>query len=252
MRTPHVEQGPGPAPPPDRRRRRPPGPPLPRLPALRREPPPQPPPLDQRLGVQGHVTPHARKLLSLAGASWSFQGAAGHLLEFCGLRVCGQTVRAVCFEEAGPLADRLQSAPEAGEGFCQAKGDAEFYTDGTMVNTWEGWREMRLGAFAKRERGNPGRFANWDGRYLPKTHARDLFGSFETAEKFGPRWRAWAGRQGICGPTDLTVLADGAEWIWRRVEVFLAGTSGVLDVYHALEHTGACANAVFGEGDEEG
>jgi hypothetical protein len=209
-------------------------------------------PLDQRLGVRGYVTPQARKLLSLAGASWSFQAAADHLLEFCGLRTCNQTVRAVCFEEAGLLADWLHQSPEVGQEFRDAAGDVEFYTDGTMVNTYEGWREMRLGIFAKRERGNPASFANWDSRRLPKPHARVLFGSIETAEEFGPRWRAWAARLGIRDPTELTVLADGAEWIWRRVEVFLPGAFGVLDIYHALEHVGTCAKAVFGEGGVEG
>jgi hypothetical protein len=209
-------------------------------------------PLDQRLGVCGYVTPQARRLLSLAGASWSFACAAEHLLEFCGLRTCDQTVRKVCFEEAGLLADWLHRDPAVGEGFRQAPGDAEFYTDGTMVNTWEGWREMRLGVFARRQRGSPASADNWDSRHLPKPHARVLFGAIEAAERFGPRFRAWAGRLGIRDPTGLTVLADGAEWIWRRVEVFLPGAFGVLDVYHALEHVGGCAKAVFGEGSAEG
>jgi hypothetical protein len=209
-------------------------------------------PLDQRLGVRGYVTARGRKLLSLAGASWSFASAAEHLLEFCGLRTCDQTIRKVCFEEAGLLADWQHRGPEVGEGFRRATGDVEFYTDGTMVNTWEGWREMRLGAFAKRRRGDPAGADDWDSRRLPKPHARVLFGSIETAERFGPRWRAWAGRLGIRDPAELTVLADGAEWIWRRAEAFLPGAAGVLDIYHALEHVGACAKAVFGEGSEEG
>jgi hypothetical protein len=92
---------------------------------------------------------------------------------------------------------------------------------------------------------------NWDSRYLPKPQARLLFGSIETAERFGPRWRAWAARLGIRDPTRLTVLAGGAEWIWRRVDLFLPGAWGVLDIYHALEHVGTCARAVFGESSEE-
>jgi hypothetical protein len=205
-------------------------------------------PLDQRLGVQGFVSPQARKLLSLAGASWSFARAAEHLAEFCGLRACGQTVRAVCFEEAGLLADWLHRDPAAGAAFAAAEGDTEFYTDGTMVNTWEGWREMRLGLFAKRRRGSPASAAEWDRRRLPRPQARVLFAAVATAEQFGPRWRAWAGRLGIRDPSAVTVLADGAEWIWRRAEVYLPGAAGVLDVFHALEHVGDTAAAVHGEG----
>src|SRR5262249_30066791 len=83
-------------------------------------------PSDDRLGLTGFVSPHARKLLSLAGASWSFAGAAGHLAEFCGLRTCDQTIRTVCFEEAGLLADWLHSDPAAGAPFAAAAGDIEF------------------------------------------------------------------------------------------------------------------------------
>src|SRR5262249_7236112 len=110
-------------------------------------------PLDGRLGLEGFVSPQARKLLTLAGASWSFAGAAGHLAEFCGLRTCDQTIRKACYEAAGLMADWLHTDKAAGAGFAAAEGDAEFQTDGTMVNTWEGWRELRLGVFAKRQRG---------------------------------------------------------------------------------------------------
>ena len=94
----------------------------------------------------------------------------------CGLRTCDQTIRAVCYEEAGLLADWLHTAKAAGASFAAAAGDIEFQTDGTMVNTWEGWREMRLGIFAKRQRGRPAPAAQWDTRRLPAPHARVLFG----------------------------------------------------------------------------
>jgi hypothetical protein len=196
------------------------------------------------------VSPHARRLLCLAGASWSFAAAAEHLAELCGLRTCDQTIRRVCHEEAGRLADWLHEGPAAGAGFAPAGGDIEFQTDGTMINTWEGWREMRLGVFAKRQRGEPAGAAAWDRRQLPAPHARVLFGGIQPAEQFGPRIRRWAGRLGIRDPTTVTVLADGAEWIWKQAAVQLPGAAGVLDVFHALEHLGACAAVLFGEGTE--
>jgi hypothetical protein len=98
-------------------------------------------PLDQRLGIRGFVSPQAQKLLCLAGASWSFDRAAQHLAEFCGLRTCDQTIRAACHQEAGHLADWLHGDPRAGAAFAAACGAVEFQTDGTMVNTTaDGWR----------------------------------------------------------------------------------------------------------------
>lgn len=46
--------------------------------------------------MHGFVSPQARKLLSLAGASWSFANAAARLAAFCGLRTGDQTMRQVC------------------------------------------------------------------------------------------------------------------------------------------------------------
>jgi hypothetical protein len=208
-------------------------------------------PLDDRLGIQGFVSPQAKKLLTLAGASWSFAGAASHLAQFCGLRTCDQTIRQVCYEEAGLMADWLHSDPAAGAAFAAASGDIEFQTDGTMVNTWEGWREMRLGIFAKRQRGQPATPAQWDARRLPTPHARVLFGGIQTAEQLGPRIRRWASRLGIRDVSAVTVLADGAEWIWNQVRVQLPGAAGLLDIYHAGEHLASCGRALYGEGTAE-
>lgn len=203
------------------------------------------------MGLEGFVSPHAKKLLTLAGASWSFAGAASHLAEFCGLRTCDQTIRTVCYKEAGLLAAWLHTDAAAGAGFAAAAGDSEFQTDGTMVNTWEGWREMRLGVFAKRPRGRPAVPAEWDQRPLPGPCVRVLFGGIETAAHFGPRIRRWAGRLGIRDPTTLTVLADGAEWIWNQARTQLPGAAGLLDIYHASEHLAACGQKLYGEGTVE-
>jgi len=186
--------------------------------------------------------------LSLAGASWSFAGAAHHLAELCGLVTCDQTIRQVCYEEAGRLADWLHTGPDVGAGFAAAGGDLEFQTDGTMVNTWEGWRELRLGVFAKRPRGRPATAEQWDCRRLPPPAARVLFGGIETAAHFGPRVRRWAARLGIRDPAAVTVLADGAEWIWNQTRTQLPGAAGLLDIYHASEHLAACGQRLYGEG----
>jgi hypothetical protein len=158
----------------------------------------------------------------------------------------------VCHEEAGLLADWLHADPAAGAGFAAAAGDIEFQTDGTMVNTPEGWRELRLGIFAKRQRGRPAAAAQWDTRRLPAPHARLLFGGIETAAHFGPRIRRWAGRLGIRDPTAVTVLGDGAEWIWNQAAVQLPGSAGLLDVYHAAEHLAGAAQVLYGEGAAAG
>jgi hypothetical protein len=117
-----------------------------------------------------------------------------------------------------------------------------------MVNTWEGWRELRLGVFAKRPRGRPAPAADWGTRRLPAPCARVLFGGIQPAAQFGPRMRRWAGRLGIGDAAAVTVLADGAEWIWNQAAAQLPGAAGLLDIYHAGEHLAACGRALYGEG----
>ncbi len=120
-----------------------------------------------------------------------------------------------------------------------------------MVNTWEGWREMRLGIYAKRQRGPAAPAAEWDTRRLPAPHARVLFGGIETAAHFGPRLRRWAGRLGIRDPAAVSVLGDGAEWIWNQAAVQLPGATGLLDIYHGAEHLASCARVLYGDGSQE-
>ena len=77
-----------------------------------------------------------------------------------------------------------------------------------------------------------------------------LFGGIETAEHFGPRIRRWAARLGIADPAAVSVLGDGAEWIWNQAQVQLPGCRGLLDIYHGGEHLAGCAKALYGEGAE--
>jgi hypothetical protein len=205
-------------------------------------------PLDERLGIAGFVSPHAQRLLCLAGASWSFDRASAHLKEFCGLAVCDNTIRAVCPGHGGAMRDWQRDDPAAAARFRRAAGDVEFQTDGTMVNTTAGWREMRLTVFAKRRRGRPGGPGDWRQRHRPAPHARVIQAGIRTGDQLGPGWRRLAGRLGVADAGSVTVIADGARWIWSQAAVHLPGAAGVLDIYHASEHLWAAARDRFGEG----
>jgi hypothetical protein len=55
---------------------------------------------------------------------------------------------------------------------------------------------------------------------------------------------------GLAEPSALTVLADGAAWIWAAAAQQFPGAAGLLDVFHACQHVGGAAAALFGEGTE--
>lgn len=148
-------------------------------------------PWDDWAGVgRDHLTPRARRLAVLAGSSWSFDTASDRLKEFCGLSISDQTVRRAT-EATGVAAQAwTHQAPEAVHAFHECEGEGEFYTDGTCVNTPGGWREMRLGVFAKRPAGDPvepSAAMDWRKRKLPATTTRAAFCEITDSASFGGR-----------------------------------------------------------------
>jgi hypothetical protein len=154
--------------------------------------------------------------------------------------VCDNTIRKACHEHGGAMRDWQRGDPEAARAFREAGGDVEFQTDGTAVNTTAGWREMRLSVFAKRHR------AGADGK-LPAPHARVLAAGVVGCDRLGPSWRRTAARLGVGDAAAVTVIADGARWIWSQAEACLPGAAGVLDFYHASERLYQAGRELLGD-----
>lgn len=205
-------------------------------------------PLDKRLGVDGSSSPGAERLLALAGASWSYDCAARHLKAFCGLSVSDNKVRSVCHRQAEGVEAWQAGGSAAHRSFHEASGEVEFTTDGASVNTTEGWKEMRVGIFAKRQAGEPATPDQWTERKLPAPTARLAFAAIASADDFAARWPLVASRLKIGSRQTLNVTADGARWIWDRVDLHWPQARGTLDIYHALEHVADTAKALHGEG----
>lgn len=199
------------------------------------------------LGERDHLTAGARRLAVLAGSSWSFDVASDRLKEFCGLRISDQTIRRVT-EVTGAAAGEWQKrAPAATAAYRKTAGHAEFYTDGTSVNTTQGWREMRLGIFAKRPAGAPASPAQWADRVLPLPAARVAFGGMIACEAFGTQWSVMAERLGLARGRGVSCLGDGAKWIWRQVAEHLPESECMVDVFHVSEHLHECGRVLHGD-----
>ena len=189
-----------------------------------------------------HLSAHTRRLSVLAGSSWSFDVASARLWDFCRLRISADVVRRVT-DAAGRRAQRWQArAPASGQAFRAVGGQVEFYTDGTCVNTRQGWREMRVSVFAKRPPGPPAAPEEWRTRTLPKPTARVAFAGLRPAAECGPQWAARARQLGLDPQRQpISVLADGAKWIWKQVAAHLPRGACVVDVFHVSEHLHGCA-----------
>jgi hypothetical protein len=203
--------------------------------------------VDRLLGLDGFLTRQASRLVCLTGSQLAFAAAGRMLAVCCGWAVSDETIRLACQGQAGRI-DEFHATPAAAVGFAAAAGEVEFQLDATKVNTTGGWRDMKIGIFARREPGEKATAAEWDSRTLPAPTARVAFAAIEPIEQFAPRLGAWAARLGLTDTAAITTLGDGAAWIWNAAAEQLPGGGGVLDIYHVAEHISDAAKGLFGVG----
>ena len=208
-------------------------------------------PLDGRLGIDGFLTRQATRLACRAGAHHSFAQAEELLADMCGWHISDERLRKACQEEARRIADWQTQNPAATEAFTKASGVIEFQTDAAKVNTDTGWRDMKIAIFAKRPLGPSATPEEWNERHLPKPSARVAFAAIECIDTFAPQWRQWMQRLKITTYASISVLGDGAEWIWDHAQAQFPGATGLLDIYHASEYISNAGKALFGEGTPE-
>ncbi len=182
----------------------------------------------------------------LAGVQQSFAQAEQLLSELSGWQLDDETIRRLCHQTAHRAhAEREERA--TAENFAKAEGDWESHIDAGKINTLEGWRDVKVAFFAKRKRGESATTAEWEQRDLPKPAVHSIISAVEEASVFGERCATEASRLKLTDFSTLSVLGDGAEWIWNLRERHFPGSDGLLDVYHRGEHVATGAKRIFGE-----
>jgi hypothetical protein len=207
--------------------------------------------VDDLLGLDAFLTPRARRLACLAGAYDSFGRAQRLLRELSGLSLADETIRRLCHAEAERFDQTRDQRLNTAEQFARTQGDWELQIDAGKVNTETGWRDVKVAAFARRERAKDVNPSDHEQRDLPAPSVRSVVAAIETAEDFGVRCRAEADRLQLPSSRDLSILGDGAEWIWNLAARRFDGAEQVLDVFHASEYLADLARAGFGEDSAE-
>lgn len=182
------------------------------------------------------------------GVGQSFAKAQRTLAEVAGWQLDDNTIRQLCHATAAAASASREERTDA-ETFARASGDPEVQIDAGKVNTQEGWRDVKVGVFALRERGEGCSPQEWDERDLPAPKIRSVIASVEEASLFGERCADEAKRLGFVSAAEVSVLGDGAEWIWNLAERHFAGSREVLDIWHACEYVRDAAKAVLGQED---
>jgi hypothetical protein len=189
-------------------------------------------------------------MMTISGVHQSFRHGSFLLQELAGWSSCHEIIRQVCYQRAKELQQQREASAPDIEPFRHAEGQAEFQTDATTVNTLEGWHDMKIGVFAKREAGAPATAEDWDKRDLPKPTVRFAFAAIEEIGTFAPRWCHWSERLGV-SEERVNVFGDGAEWIWQHCDMQFVLWLGTLDIFHVSEWLGEAARAGGGEGTPE-
>lgn len=201
---------------------------------------------DGLLGISGWLTPRARSMADRAGIHDPFRQAEGLLNDLAGWSIDAETLRRYCHEDAAKARKGCHERQGLPEQFATAAGDRELHIDAGKVNTPEGWRDVKVAVFACRRRGEPAAAEDYEQRDLPAPGVRAVIAEVEEAQAFGRRCAAAAERLGVSSD-GLSVLGDGAEWIWNLAEQRFATAAQLLDVYHGCEQLAKAGRAALGE-----
>ena len=92
-----------------------------------------------------------------------------------------------------------------------------------------------------------------DGYPVRDPDSSSYLATFEPAARFGVLMAAEARRRGARHVRQLTILGDGAHWIWNLAGEHFPEATQIVDLYHAREHLndlGKCLAFMLGDGQQ--
>jgi hypothetical protein len=218
-------------------------------------------PRDAELGVTGmSMSPGLSAMNDLAAAAGPFAGAARLLQELAGISLTVKRVERAA-EESGtalaaavreraaligtrklavlppvPLPDKLYAVIDGTGVPMTSKETAgrEGKGDGGKART----REAKLAVFFTQDE------VDENGYPVRDRDSASVITSFEPAAAFGKLVRAEGIRRGADDIRQVTVIGDGAPWIWGIAGEKFPGATQVVDLYHAREHLHSLTRAV--------
>ena len=222
-------------------------------------------PKDKALDIEGtSFSPGMRRIMGRAGASSSFADAEDAIKEMAGVGVNAKEIERVCHTlgEAAEVFSQTKDAHTklaAGETSRDRIPYMYICMDGTGVPVVKKevvnrvgknelgqakTREAKLGCVFTQHR------VDAQGYAVRDEGSSSYVGGIEAAEVFGNRLYAEAQRRRIQDAEKVCVIGDGAPWIWNIADEYFYGAIQIVDLYHAREHYGNIAKAIFGDNKE--
>ena len=203
--------------------------------------------VDALLGLENRYTIGLRSFATYAGTGKSFAEAQKDLHKYLGLKISHMTIRDLCDKEAVKMKEWQETSSEIQKDFMAARGVVEVTMDAAKVNTTEGWKDAKVGIISKREFGESALPEEWETRKLPRPSIRVAFAAIEGKEFFQQRVNDWRRRLRLGANGDISVLGDGADWIWNISKAVFGNVRENLDVFHGLEHLSDAGKVLYGD-----
>ncbi len=210
-------------------------------------------PRDAELGVAGEtMSPGLAKMAARAGEAVPFTPGAGLVAELAGIQLTGRRLgrhaeadgraaAAVIETQAAAIAARtLVPLPPA-----DLPDKLYIAVDGTGVPVVSAETEGRAGKAAEsKARTRVVKLAcvftqttvDEDGWPVRDPGSSSYLATFAPAAEFGTLMAAEARRRGAGHVRQLTILGDGAHWIWNQASEHFPEATQIVDLYHAREH----------------
>jgi hypothetical protein len=218
-------------------------------------------PKDRSLDIEGTSnSPGVRRMMSKVGSYRPFDPGHEDLYELAGIRVSAKDVERVSEGVGQQVAEYHVRQGEAALALnvVSIKPVPRMYVcmDGTGVPVVKTetvgrqgkgedgrakTREAKLGCVFTQTR------VDKEGRPVRDDASTSYTGAIETAEAFGLRIYQEAKRRGMDRAKEVTILGDGATWIWNIADEHFPGARKIVDLFHAREHYGNVARACLAE-----
>jgi len=214
--------------------------------------------MDKLLGLIDSYTPGLAKMMCrAAGTDGAYDEAQETLEIYAGVDVPASQIRKMV-QKIGP--DIAKWNHDREETRCEAVSTLYVSYDGTGVpmrkvetqerkgkqpdGTSKG-REVKLGSvFTSRQ-------CDEEGLPIRDPGSTTYVASFEEAQDFGALIRQEASLRGLACAGRVSVLGDGARWIWNLARINFPDARQILDFYHASEHLTVLASALFSNNEKK-
>jgi len=217
-------------------------------------------PRDQQLGVAGQgMTPGLRKMTARAAAAVPFASASALLHELAGVQVTAKRAgrraeadgtaaaariqaeadavaarRVTLLPPPGPLPGKLYAAID-GTGVPMVAAETE-HRPGKGEDGRARTREVKMAAVFTQTT------VDDDGYPVRDPDSSSYLATLAPAPEFGILMAAEARRRGAGHIRQLTILGDGAVWIWNLAAQHFPEATQIVDLFHAREHVHELAN----------